>query len=62
MEEVKELTLEEKIDIIGKQLDWLCENLAQVFGVVQSLSTNGGGIRGLMKMMKESNNGTTADS
>lgn len=46
------LTLEQKIDLIGNQLNWLCENLAQVFGVVQSLSQNGGGVRGLMQMMK----------
>lgn len=42
---------------IGVGLNWLIENLTQVFGVVQALSSNGGGVRGLMKMMKEVNNG-----
>lgn len=42
---------------IGIQLNWLCENLAQVFGVVQAMSQNGGGIRGLMKMVKGMDNG-----
>lgn len=42
---------------LGLQINWLCENLAQVFGVVQAMGQNGGGIRGLMKMMKEVNNG-----
>lgn len=40
---------------IGNQLNWLCENLAGVFGMVTALSQNGGGVRGLMKVMKEMN-------
>ena|SRR5215469_5968768 len=40
---------------LGMQLNWLCENLAGVFGLVQTMSQNGGGVRGLMKMMKEMN-------
>lgn len=50
-EESRPLTLEEKVDIIGQQLNWLCENLSQLFGLVNTLSTSGGGIRGLMKAM-----------
>jgi len=40
---------------LGNQLNWLCENLAGVFGVVTAMSQNGGGVRGLMKVMKEMN-------
>ena len=40
---------------IGSQLNWLCENLAGVFGIVTAMSQNGGGVRGLMKVMKEMN-------
>lgn len=40
-------------ELIGNQLNWLCENLAGVFGMVTAVSQNGGGLRGMMKMMKE---------
>jgi hypothetical protein len=40
---------------IGAQLNWLCENLNGVFGMVTAMSQNGGGVRGLMKVMKEMN-------
>jgi len=40
---------------IGNQMNWLCENLAGVFGMVTAMSQNGGGVRGLMKVMKEMN-------
>jgi hypothetical protein len=40
---------------LGNQLNWLCENLAGVFGIVTAMSQNGGGVRGLMKVMKEMN-------
>lgn len=42
---------------IGTQLNWLTENLAGVFNMVNTVSQNGGGVRGMMKMMKELNNG-----
>jgi hypothetical protein len=42
-----------KLDMLGEQLNWLCENLAGVFGVVTQMSANGGGIRGMMKAMKD---------
>jgi hypothetical protein len=42
-------------ELIGNQLNWLCENLAGVFGMVTAVSQNGGGLRGMMKMMKEMN-------
>jgi hypothetical protein len=40
---------------IGSQLNWLCENLNGVFGMVTVMSQNGGGVRGLMKTLKEMN-------
>jgi hypothetical protein len=52
----EEVTLEllaDKLDMIGEQLNWLCENLAGVFGLVTQMSANGGGIRGMMKAMKD---------
>jgi hypothetical protein len=55
--ELKEpITLEilaSKVDMLGEQLNWLCENLAGVFGLVQQMGANGGGIRGMMKAMKD---------
>jgi hypothetical protein len=50
-----EVTLESlasRIDIIGQQLDWLIDNLAGLFSFVNQMSTNGGGVMGLMKMLK----------
>jgi hypothetical protein len=52
----EEVTLEllaAKVDMIGEQLNWLCENLAGVFGMVTQMTANGGGIRGMMKAMKD---------
>jgi hypothetical protein len=55
--EVKEeITLESlsaRLDMLGEQMNWLCENLAALFGFVNQMGQNGGGIRGLMKAMKE---------
>lgn len=58
--EPQPLTLEQKIDLIGEQLNWLCENLAVVFNLTAAMSANGGGVRGLMKIMKEMNNNGSA--
>lgn len=52
-----EITLESlaaRLDAIGAQLEWLCNNLAGLFSFASNLSANGGGIRGMMKAMKES--------
>lgn len=49
-------TLEEvskKLDMIGNQMNWMCENLVALFGFVQQVSNNGGGIRGIMQAMKQ---------
>lgn len=58
MEDTQEssITLEElgrRMDILGQQMNWLCENLQSLFGFVQAMSANGGGVRGLMKAMKQ---------
>lgn len=37
---------------IGGVLNWLVENLNGVFAMVTAVSENGGGVRGIMKMMK----------
>ena len=55
--EVKhEITLDDlaaRMDMFGEQINWLCENLAALFGFVNQMGASGGGIRGLMKAMKE---------
>lgn len=52
--EVKEqLTVDEKLDRIGAQLNWLVENLSSLFVFAQQLGNNGGGIMGLLKGMKQ---------
>jgi len=55
-DESDEVTLEDlarRMDILGKQMNWLCENLTSLFTFVNQMSTNGGGIRGLMSMLKQ---------
>jgi hypothetical protein len=42
-----------KMDMLGEQMNWLCENLAALFGFVNQMGQNGGGIRGMLKAMKE---------
>jgi hypothetical protein len=46
-------TLSVRLDIIGRQLDWLCENMAGMFSFVQTTAQNGGGIRGMLKSLKD---------
>ena len=51
----QEITLEDiakRLDILGNQMNWLCENLQSLFVFVQQMGSSGGGIRGLMKMLK----------
>lgn len=52
-EEVTLESLSARLDMLGEQMNWLCENLAGVFGIVNQMGQNGGGIRGMMKAMKE---------
>jgi hypothetical protein len=40
---------------LGTQMNWLCENLQSLFSFINHLNQNGGGMRGLMKAMKQSN-------
>lgn len=55
--DAQEVSLEQQIivrlDALGRQMDWLCENLASLFGFVQQMGQNGGGIRGMMKMLQQ---------
>ena len=52
-EEVTLEVLAAKVDMLGEQMNWLCENLAALFGFVNKMGESGGGIRGMMKAMKE---------
>ena len=51
-EEVTLKSLADRIDIIGQQMDWLCENLQSLFAFVNQMSGSGGGIMGMMKALK----------
>lgn len=51
----QEITLEDlaaRMDMFGQQMNWLCENLQSLFVFVNAMGDSGGGIRGLMKAMK----------
>lgn len=55
-EEATEITIESlaaRIDSLGKQMDWLCENMQGLFLFVNQVSQNGGGIRGMMAALKQ---------
>lgn len=45
--------LAERMDVLGQQMNWVCENLQSLFNFVNEMGQNGGGIRGLMKMLKQ---------
>lgn len=47
-----EMTVDQKLDVIGQQMNWLCENMQSLFLFVQQMSSNGGGIRGIMNALK----------
>ena len=51
----QEITLEDlarRLDVIGRQMDWLIENLQSLFQFVTAMGNSGGGIRGILKAMK----------
>lgn len=51
-----EVTLEDlasRLDVLGQQMNWLCENLTSLFAFVNQMGQNGGGIRGLMHLLKQ---------
>ena len=52
---VEEVTLESlaaRMDSLGKQMDWLCENLQALFMFVNQVGQNGGGLRGMLAAIK----------
>jgi hypothetical protein len=51
-EEVTLASLAARMDMLGKQMDWLCENLQALFLFVNQVSSNGGGIRGMLSALK----------
>lgn len=54
--DVQDVTLTDlakRLDVLGQQMNWLCDNLASLFGFVNQMATNGGGIRGMMKALKQ---------
>jgi hypothetical protein len=56
-EENQEISLEEivrRLDILGKQMNWLCENLESLFGFVSQMSASGGGLRGMLSLLRSS--------
>jgi len=52
-EEVTLAELARRLDILGNQMNWLCENLTSLFAFVNQMGQQGGGIRGLMHMLKQ---------
>jgi len=52
--EVTLVSLAYRLDMLGKQMDWLCENLQSLFFFVQQAGKNGGGIRGMLAALKQS--------
>lgn len=55
--ETQEVTLESlaaRLDQLGMQMNWLCENLQSLFIFVQAAGQNGGGIRGMIQALKHS--------
>lgn len=43
-----------RLDMMGEQMNWLCENLQSLFSFVNTVGNSGGGLRGLMQAMKHS--------
>jgi hypothetical protein len=44
----------EKMDKLGEQMNWLCENLQSLFVFASQLSASGGGLRGVLSLLKSS--------
>lgn len=45
-------SLAHRLDALGKQMDWLCENMQSLFLFVQTVGQNGGGIRGMLQTLR----------
>lgn len=41
-----------RIDMLGAQMTWLCENMQGLFQFINQMGSSGGGIRGLMSALK----------
>ena len=46
--------LAQRLDVLGGQMNWLCDNMQSLFQFVNQMGSNGGGIRGLMSMLRQS--------
>lgn len=54
--EQREVTLEDlaaRLDVLGGQMNWVCENLQSLFAFMQQVGQNGGGLRGMMQALKQ---------
>ena len=45
-------SLQESVNQIGGQLNWLCDNLAGLFSMVNQMGASGGGIMGMLSAMR----------
>jgi hypothetical protein len=41
-----------RMDALGNQMNWLCENLQSLFLFVSQVNSNGGGLRGMLSALK----------
>lgn len=46
-------SLADRMDTLGEQMNWLCENLQSLFAFVNQIGGNGGGMRGIMHALKQ---------
>lgn len=51
-EEITLNSLADRLDILGNQMNWLCENLQSVFVFVQQMGQSGGGWRGMLQSFR----------
>lgn len=54
LEGITNEALAERLDQLGMQMNWLCENLQSVFQCVQQIGQNGGGLRGMLNTLRQS--------
>jgi hypothetical protein len=52
-EEVTLDSLAVRLDALGQQMNWLCENMQGLFLFVSQVGQNGGGLRGMMAALKQ---------
>ena len=45
--------LARRLDVLGQQMNWLCENLTSLFTFVNQMGQNGGGIRGMLSLLRQ---------